>query len=114
MRATRQPVALWVAVAATVLALALPLVASADGTSELPGRALTIRVLLVGALGLAVFCAVGRANDPRRARRLLTIALVLLVFAAALVIRFITPTGAILLSVAIGGVFWQRRAFARP
>ena len=48
-----------------------------------------------------------------RARRLLTIALVLLVFAAALVIRFITPTGAILLSIAIGGVFWQRRAFAR-
>ena len=35
------------------------------------------------------------------------------VFTAALVIRFVTPTGAVLLSIAIGGLLWQRRAFAR-
>lgn len=113
MRAARPPVALWVAAVATVLALALPLVATADGTVELPGRALTIRVLLVVALGLAVFCAVGRRNEPRRVRQLLTVALVLVIFATALVIRFVTPTGAILLSIAIGGLYWERRALAR-
>lgn len=112
MSTVRPTVGLWVAAVATTLALGLPLVANADGTIELPGRALTVRVLLVGALALVLRCALGRRPAPGHDRQLLTIALLLLVFSAALVVRLITPTGAILLSIAIGGVLWQRRALA--
>ena len=113
MSAERPRFALWVAAVATVLVLALPLVAGADGTFELPGRALTIRVLLVAALGLVLLCAVGRRDEPQRDRQLLGIAIALLVFAAAIVIRAITPAGAVLLAIAIGALLWQRRTLAR-
>jgi hypothetical protein len=98
--------ALWVALAATALTLGLPLV------GDLPGRVLTVRVLLVGAIVLLGFAASGTSHRRNR-EQLVVAALALLVFTAALVVRAITPTGVVLLSIAIGSLLWQRRAWAR-
>jgi hypothetical protein len=104
--AARGSAPLWVAIVATVLSLGLPLAA------DLPGRALTVRVLLVGAVVLLAIAAF--RSRPRDAREHLVVAaLGLLVFTAALVIRAITPTGAVLLTIAIGSLLWQRHAWAR-
>ena len=81
--ADRPRFALWVAAVATVLVLALPLV-GADGTFELPARALTIRVLLVARSAWCCCAAVATPRRTARDRQLLGVALVLLVFAAAL------------------------------
>jgi hypothetical protein len=102
----RGSTALWMAIAATVLSLGLPLVA------DLPGRLLTVRVLLVGAIVLLAF-AVGGSTGPRRRDHLVLGALGLLIFTAALVIRAVTPTGVVLLAIAIASLLWQRRAWAR-
>jgi hypothetical protein len=98
--------ALWVALAATALSLGLPLV------GDRPGRVLSVRVLLVGAIVLLGFAVSGTPH--RRSREHLVVAaLALLVFTAALVARAITPTGVVLLSIAIGSLAWQRRAWSR-
>jgi hypothetical protein len=104
--AARDGPALWVAIAATVLSLALPLV------GDLPGRVLTVRVLLAAAL---VFLALALPRSrPQQAREhLVTAAIGVLVFAAALLVRAITPTGAVLLSIAIGSALWQLRVWGR-
>jgi hypothetical protein len=107
--AARSPVLLWAAIVATILALALPLVGTADGSVSLTGRELTVRVLLVAALVLTAL-AVPRSSSRRRTRHLVTGAVVLVGFTAALLIRFLTPTGAVLLTVAIGSLLWQRHA----
>jgi hypothetical protein len=104
--AQRRRPALWVAIAATVLSLGLPLVA------DLPGRLLTVRVLLAGAV-VVLAVALATPTDPRRERRLTATALVLLGFTAALVVRAITPTGAMLMSIAIGSLVWERRTSAQ-
>ena len=98
--------ALWVALAATVLSLGLPLV------GDLPGRVLTVRVLLVGAIVLLTVAVAGTKRSRARGQ-LVVAALGLLVFTLALVIRAITPTGVVLLAIAIGSLLWQRRAWAR-
>jgi hypothetical protein len=107
------PVALLLAIVATVLLLALPFVASPDGTVVIPGRVYPTRVLLVAAALLAGFAHVRRPAERRRARLLVTAALVLVGFTAALVVRVVTPTASVLLAIAIGGLWWQRRALAR-
>ena len=97
--------ALWMALAATVLSLGLPLVA------DLPGRVLSVRVLLVGAIVLLAFAVAG--STGRRTRDHLVLgALGLLIFTAALVIRAVAPTGALLLAIAIASLLWQRRVWA--
>ena len=98
--------ALWVAIAATGLSLGLPLV------GDLPGRAHIVRVLLVGAIVLLTIAVAG-AKQRRTREHLVVAALGLLVFAVALVVRVISPTGVVLLSIAIGSLLWQRRAWAR-
>jgi hypothetical protein len=94
------------AIGATVLSLGLPLVA------DLPGRVLTVRVLLVGAIVLLTVAAAG-STRARTRDHLVVGALGLLILTAALVIRAVTPTGVVLLAIAIGGLLWQRRAWAR-
>ena len=106
----RPPVLLWTALVATVLVLALPVVGTSDGSVTLPGRELTVRILLVAALVLTALAAAPRSSSRRRARHLITAAVVLVGFTAALLIRFLTPTGAVLLTVVIGSLLWQRRA----
>ena len=98
--------ALWVAIGATVLCLGLPIVAG------FPGRVLTIRVLLAGALVL-IALALAAPEARQRERRLVVGAVVLLGFTAALVIRFIEPAGAVLLAIAIASLLWQRRAWGQ-
>ena len=89
-----------------MLSLGLPLV------GRFPGRVLTVRVLLVGAIVLLLSrwpprrC--GDGNDTWSSAPL-----VLLVFTAALVVRASRPTGLVLLAIAIGSLLWQRRAWAR-
>jgi hypothetical protein len=102
----RHRLALWVAIAATVLCLGLPIVAG------FPGRVLTIRVLLVGAVVL-IALALAAPAARQRERRLVLGAVILLGFTAALIIRFLEPSGAILLAIAIGSLLWQRRTWAR-
>jgi hypothetical protein len=94
------------AIGATVLSLGLPLAAG------LPGRVLTVRVLLVGAIVLLTLAAAGSAR-PRTRDHLVVGALGLLIFTAALIIRAVTPTGVVLLAIAIVSLIWQRRAWAR-
>jgi hypothetical protein len=113
MSAVRPPVALWVAIAAGALILALPAVASPDGTVTVPGRALPARVLLVAAMALAALAATRRPGERRQARVLVTGALVLVGLTAALVVRYVTPTTRILLAVAFGCLWWQRRELTR-
>lgn len=98
--------ALWVALAAVVLSLGLPLV------GDSPGRVLTVRVLLVGAIVLLIVALAG-TKQHRTPEQLVVAALCLLVFTVALVVRAITPTGVILMSIAIGSLLWQRRAWTR-
>jgi hypothetical protein len=104
--ASRRHPALWVAIAATVLCLGLPLVAG------FPGRVLAVRVLLVGAVVLIALALAAPAARQRQ-RNLVVAALVLLGFTAALLIRVITTSGVVLLAIAIGSLVWQRRAWAR-
>jgi hypothetical protein len=108
--AARSPVLLWTALVATILVLALPIVGTSDGSVTATGRELTVRVLLVAAVVLTALAAVPRSSSRRRTRQLVTGAVVLVGFSAALLIRFLTPTGAILLTVAIVTLLWQRRA----
>jgi hypothetical protein len=108
--AARSTVLLWTALVATVLVLALPVVGTADGSVAIAGRELTVRVLLVAALVLIAMVAVPRSSSRRRARHLVTGAAVLVGFTAALLIRFLTPTGAVLLTLVLGCLLWQRRA----
>jgi hypothetical protein len=109
----RPPVLLWTALVATLLALTLPLVGTTDGSVTLTGRELTVRVLLVGALVLIALAAAPTSSSRGRARHLVTAAVVLVGFTAALLIRFLTPTGTVLLTVAIACLLWQRRALAQ-
>jgi hypothetical protein len=102
----RRTPAIWVALASTVLCLGLPLVA------DLPGRVLPVRVLLAAALALLLVAAVGSRPLPTQ-QRLVTAALGLLLFTAMLVIRVITPTGVVLLSISVGCLWWQRRLWSR-
>jgi hypothetical protein len=99
--------ALWVAIAATAFTLVLPLEA------DLPGRALRERVLLVAAV-VMVGIALAKPAERGTARRLVTGALVALVFALVLVLRDVTPTGIVLLAIAIVSLLWYRRALAQP
>jgi hypothetical protein len=110
--ATRSLGLLWTAIVATVLVLALPIVGTADGSVTASGRELTVRVLLVAALVLTALAAATRSLSRRGVRHLVTGALVLVGFTAALLIRFLTPTGAVLLTVAIGSLIWARRRLA--
>ena len=103
---SRHRPALWVAIAATVLCFGLPLVPG------FPGRVLTVRVLLAGAVVL-IALALAAPSARRRERHLVVGAVVLLGSTAALVIRLVTPSGAVLLAIAIGSLLWQRRAWAR-
>jgi hypothetical protein len=96
---------LFVAAAATALLLGLPLV------GDVPGRALQVRVFLVATIVLLAIAAFG-GNTIARTRLLVTSALVLLGATAALVLRDITPTGTILLAIAIGALAFQRRNLA--
>jgi hypothetical protein len=98
--------ALWVAIAATALSLGLPLV------GDLAGHVLSVRVLLVGAIVLLTVAAAG-SQERRRREHLVVVALGLLVFTAALVVRAVTSTGVVLLAIAIGSLLWQRRVWAR-
>jgi chromate transport protein ChrA len=98
--------ALWVAIAATVLSLGLPLV------GDVPGRDHIVRVLLVGAIVLLIVAVAG-ARQRRTREHLVVASLGLLVFTVALLVRAISPTGVVLLSIAIGSLLWQRRAWAR-
>jgi hypothetical protein len=104
--ATGHRPALWVAIAATVLSLGLPLEA------DLLGREHRVRVLLVGAIVL-IALALGAPTRRSKADHLVVAALVLLGFTAALVARAMVPSGAVLLALAIGSLLWQRRAWAR-
>jgi hypothetical protein len=106
--AARPPVLLWTALVATILVLALPVIGARDGSALVSGRQLTVRVLLAAAVVLTALAAVARSSSRRRARHLVTGALVLVGFTAALLIRALTPTGAVLLTVAIGALSWQR------
>jgi hypothetical protein len=92
---------LWVAAAAIILLLALPL---ADGV---PGRMLGVRVLLVAALVLIGFAA-AKSSGPK-SRTLLGDAVLLLVATAVLVLGDMAASGAVLLALAIGTLLWQRR-----
>ena len=102
----RQHPALWVAVAATVLCLGLPIVAG------FPGRVLTVRVLLVAAVVL-ITLALAAPSVRQRERHLVAGAVVLLGFTMALLVRVLAPSGLVLLSIAIGSLLWQRRAWDR-
>jgi hypothetical protein len=102
----RRSPALWVAIAASVLCLGLPIVAG------FPGRVLTVRVLLVGAVVL-IALALAAPVVRRRERHLVVGAVVLLGFTAALLVRALAPTGLVLLAIAIGSLLWQQRAWAR-
>ena len=95
-KAARSPVLLWTALVAMVLVLGLPVIGARDGSAMVTGRELPVRVLLVVAVV--------------RTRHLVTGALVFVGFTAALLIRALTPTGAVLLTVAVGTLLWQRRA----
>jgi hypothetical protein len=108
--AARSPVLLWTALVATVLVLALPVIGTPDGSVTATGRELSVRVLLVAALVLIALVAVPRSSSRRRARHLVTGAAVLVGFTAALLIRVLTPTGAVLLTLVLGCLLWQRRA----
>jgi hypothetical protein len=110
--AARSPVLLWTALVATILVLALPIVGAPDGSVTATGRDLTVRVLLVAAVVLTALAAVPRSSSRRRTRHLVTGAVVLVGFTAALLIRILTPTGAVLLTIAIGALLWQRHALA--
>ena len=101
----RRSPALWVAIAATALSLGLPLV------GDLPGRVLTVRVLLVAAIVLLIIAMAGSTTGQTR-DHLVVAAVGLLVFTAALVSRGSAPTGVVLLAIAIGSLVWQRRAWA--
>ncbi len=108
--AARSPMLLWTALVATVLVLALPVVGTPDGSVTATGRELTVRVLLVAAIVLTALAAVPRSSSRRRSLHLVTGAVALVGFSTALLIRFLTPTGAVLLTVAIVTLLWQRRA----
>jgi hypothetical protein len=108
--AARSPVLVWTALVATILVLALPVIGTPDGSVTAAGRELSVRVLLVAAIVLIAMVAVPRSSSRRRARHLITGAAVLVGFTAALLIRFLTPTGAVLLTLILGCLLWQRRA----
>jgi hypothetical protein len=101
---------LWAALVATILVLALPVVGTPDGSVTATGRELTVRVLLVAAVVLIAMVAVPRSSSRRRARHLITGAVVVVGFTAALLIRVLTPTGALLLTLVLGCLLWQRHA----
>jgi hypothetical protein len=101
----RRP-ALLVAMAATVLCLGVPIVPG------LSGREFEARVLLVGAVVL-IALALGAARRRQREGHLVVAALFLLGLTTAILIRALTPSGAVLLSIAIGALLWQRREWAR-
>ena len=109
-KAARSPVLLWTALVAMVLVLGLPVIGAHDGSAMVTGRELTVRVLLVVAVVLTALAAVPRSSSRRHTRHLVTGAVVFVGFTAALLIRALTPTGAVLLTVAIGALLWQRRA----
>jgi hypothetical protein len=98
--------ALWIAICAAAFTLVLPLEA------DLPGRVLRERVLLVAAL-LLLGVALATSAERSTARRLVTGALVALVFALALLLPDINSTGFVLLAIAIGSLLLHRRALAR-
>ncbi len=98
--------ALWVAIAATVLCLGVPIVPG------LSGRQIEARVLLVGALVL-IALALGAARRRQPEGHLVVGALALLGLTAAILIRVLSPSGVVLLSIAIGSLLWHQRAWAR-
>jgi hypothetical protein len=108
--AARSSMLLWTALVATILVLALPVVGTPDGSVTATGRELTVRVLLVAAVVLTALAALPQSSSRRRNLHLITGAVVLVGFSAALLIGFLTPTGAVLLTIAIGSLLWQRRA----